>query len=423
MRDLPRILITNNHLKRIGGSEIVVLELAEAFLNRGWRVDVFAPELGAPMEGEFARLANATSLRLINDVDFSFEDRYALIWIQHGSIPTSILESFSKEGGVRTAVIWAHLSALQTVYMEQPLQAQTEQAISDVVVAVSDEAGRWIEQFGIDREQMFLFENPAPDRFADTPVVLDPESLRKILCVSRHPPREVLEARELLIRAGHRCDLLGQEVVLRLEPEILKQYDAVITIGKTVQYALSMGMPCYIYDHFGGDGWLGESNFEDNAAYNFSGRNGGRKVAANKLCWEVRSLFAEACRFAQANRDRLAERYRLSRRIDALLELPALRQPKLKLIESGQCLQLRQYAAFVRHTHAALIAMNAELARKNAMISKLKQTLQVERVKTKKLCSDMERHVDRWNSRPWVKRAFQPLQLPEKYKRIGGIGS
>lgn len=33
--------------------------------------------------------------------------------------------------------------------------------------------------------------------------------------------------------------------------EILSQYDVAITIGKTVQYCLVMGVPVYVYDKFG----------------------------------------------------------------------------------------------------------------------------------------------------------------------------
>lgn len=411
-----RILITNNHLRRIGGSEIVVLELAEEFLNRGWKVDVFSPDLGHPMTGEFGKLPGIERMRLTSDVGFPFEDKYDLIWIHHSAIPTAVLESFVGENRVHTAIIWGHLSALENVYMEQPLQVQLERALADVVVAVSEETRTWITRFGLDRDQTLLFENPAPDRFADTPVVLGPEHLGKILCVSCHPPSEVMEGREMLLQSGHECDMLGQAKVRRLEPETLRQYDAVVTIGKTVQYALCMGIPCYIYDHFGGDGWLDESNFDSNAAYNFSGRNTGRRIEAATLFKEVTERFGDACRFAQSNRERHAKYYRLSRRIDALLRSPVIQHPKIKQLNASQCMQLRQYAAFVQHTHAAIIALNAELSQTKAMLSKLAKTLEKERLHQRKLCADMEKFVDRWNGRSWMEKLFKRMQLPEKYR-------
>ena len=57
-----------------------------------------------------------------------------------------------------------------------------------------------------------------------------------------------------------------------MTPEVLAPYDAVVTIGKTVQYALSMGIPAYVYDHFGGVGWLDEDSLEPELHWAFSGQ-------------------------------------------------------------------------------------------------------------------------------------------------------
>ncbi len=57
-----------------------------------------------------------------------------------------------------------------------------------------------------------------------------------------------------------------------ITPEVLKDFDAVITIGRTVQYCLALGIPVYCYDRFGGPGWITESNIESASKFNFSGR-------------------------------------------------------------------------------------------------------------------------------------------------------
>lgn len=64
-------------------------------------------------------------------------------------------------------------------------------------------------------------------------------------------------------------------------------FDAVLTIGKTVQYSLSMGIPCYIYDHFGGEGWLTPETFDREAFYNFSGRSTKRFVGGDLITDEL----------------------------------------------------------------------------------------------------------------------------------------
>ena len=55
-------------------------------------------------------------------------------------------------------------------------------------------------------------------------------------------------------------------------PSILNQYDAILTIAKTVPYCLLANKPVYIYDAFGGGpGWLNQDNYRQARYRNFSG--------------------------------------------------------------------------------------------------------------------------------------------------------
>jgi hypothetical protein len=86
--------------------------------------------------------------------------------------------------------------------------------------------------------------------------------------------------------------LVGQQAELgatvrRVTPELIHEHDAVVSIGKTVQYALAAGVPVFCYDHFGGPGWLNDGNVEAAARHNFSGRGFTARDSASELVEEI----------------------------------------------------------------------------------------------------------------------------------------
>ena len=69
-------------------------------------------------------------------------------------------------------------------------------------------------------------------------------------------------------------------VVALVSPAHVDAADAVITIGKTVQYALAAACPVFCYDIHGGPGWLTQRNLGTARRHNFSGRPFARMDAA-----------------------------------------------------------------------------------------------------------------------------------------------
>ena len=103
-----------------------------------------------------------------------------------------------------------------------------------------------------------------------------------IIVVSNHAPREIIDLQKFedisVTFFG-----LGCSNYQLITPEVLSKYDVVITIGKTVQYSLGMGIPVYEYDHFGGIGYITAENFEDTRKFNFSGRSSCRKISSEEI--------------------------------------------------------------------------------------------------------------------------------------------
>ena len=72
-----------------------------------------------------------------------------------------------------------------------------------------------------------------------------------------------------------------------------------ISIGKSVIYAIAQRRPVFMYDHFGGDGWLTRDNFATNLYHNFSGRPRLRRLAPDALAAELLSGYGAAAQEAQ----------------------------------------------------------------------------------------------------------------------------
>ncbi|ROW33332.1 hypothetical protein [Neisseria animalis] len=164
-------------------------------------------------------------------------------------------------------------------------------------VANSEETREKLSSFGIPPQQVTVSHNAAPDEFVQANTGL--AQLKKIAVISNHPPTEMVEAAKLLGQNGVTVDFIGMRTTqVEITPQLIGGYDVIVTIGKTVQYALLSHKPVYCYDHFGGCGYLNHDNFEIAKHHNFSGR-GFSKKNAGEIALELVSLFADSFEFAK----------------------------------------------------------------------------------------------------------------------------
>lgn len=272
MRDLSgkHILITQSQLARLAGSEMVTLELTEHFASKGAHVIIVTHALAEPMN---SLLLETGKVEIFLSDDPSLEARLkdtdlALAWVHHLLIPEGILR-----GELDCPVVFNHMSA--AVPIEFPIMTTIEQRIATAVLFNSPETLARQAASGLlggfDPARLRVFPNPAPDEFIDA-FTVTPTSRPRLLVVSNHLPVEVTEALDLL-SPHFDVSIVGKaNGIARVRAETLRQVDAVLSIGKTVQYALVAGLPTYCYDHFGGPGWLSPSNFDLARQRNFSGR-------------------------------------------------------------------------------------------------------------------------------------------------------
>lgn len=127
----------------------------------------------------------------------------------------------------------------------------------------------------------------------------------------------------ILKKLGIRVRYFGfKGVQKRLFPVDIQQVDAVITIGKTVQYAIKVGVPVYCYDHFGGPGWINSENFERAEMFNFSGRCCNLKKTPMVISDEIISGHRKAACDIMTIRDNIKEKYSLEKFITRIIDPP-----------------------------------------------------------------------------------------------------
>lgn len=177
-----------------------------------------------------------------------------------------------------------------------------------------------IAQCGIPQNRIKLFRNAAPPSFEPTNRKKS-EVLSNLLIVSNHLPQEIQCAIEILQSQGVSVRWYGKEghfAEHRITHQELEWADAVVSIGKTVSYAIRAEKRTYVYDIFGGPGWLNENNIHSASKFNFSGRCCYRKLSTKEIVKEITEGYPEKSLVLTAQH---LEEYCLERFVDQLILL------------------------------------------------------------------------------------------------------
>lgn len=280
MSENNTVLITCSRLVDLAGAEVTTLELVEAFGEMNWVVSVAAFEFGGDMQSrlddfgvKYFDLADANA--------FADED-FDLAWLHHSVTAYRVLLDHSVK--IRKA-IFSSLSYFEPV--ESPPVSALK--LSRYLVNSVENLNYFVEKYPDLKTSVSVFHNSVPAKYwTESPVQRASSSLSRLALVSNHIPEEVRQLIPVLQDRQVTVDIFGLEGRrVRVTPELLSEYDAVISIGKTVQYCIASEIPVYCYDHFGGNGWLTPESFDRERVHNFSGRGGRGRVATQTLLTEL----------------------------------------------------------------------------------------------------------------------------------------
>lgn len=321
LQENKRVLITNLFVQKYTGSELHTLSIAKQFLKKGYEVVVAVFAKAYPLMEFFEKIPG---LHVVNCLEHQLPFRhYDIFWAQHYAVADWVIlkNQISCDRLVVSRLgIYNSLEAL-------PCFAKK----ADVICCVSQEIENRIREEIGKEIPIEKIENCVDEEFFDVYTEKKRETLKSIAVVSNHIQDDIVRVAEILREQGIEVKFYGQqyEAVL-MTGELLRKYDVVITIGKTVQYCLACGTIPYIYDYYGGPGYLTENNFERAREYNFSGRGFQRKETVEDIVQDILENYSKAVQLQKVWHKKAEALYQMNEKFDSfynkLIAYPAKRK-------------------------------------------------------------------------------------------------
>lgn len=306
-----KILFTIAYLDGYHGSVIHVLEWAKYFIGGGQNQVVVATifstkEIQDLFHSFGIHIQTVTDPKILNseyDIVFSYHFPTIGLLLSRGlKCKKLVLGSLSSYEPLESfSLYWVNASILLAM-SEETRQSQSS-------------------KFNIPIDNIYVIENLVPDEFFCHEQKISIDGPKKVAVVSNHIPAEV-KALGSYWKDTIKIDFIGQggDRIQLVTPDLLCQYDLVITIGKTVQYGLALGIPVFEYDRFGGNGYIYLKNVDNERKYNFSGRPTNRKLRLEELSSEIVAGYSKAADEAEQLKEYCRSNFLLSSRLGNLLD-------------------------------------------------------------------------------------------------------
>lgn len=341
-----RFLICQPLIHNINGSTLVTFELAKYLKNKGSDVTVYTCTLDNPARELFEK-SNLKVLTPNSSKNLKLRD-FDYIWIHSQVLPKTIIEDLGKNHSKYPIFIFLHMSSMDWLPDEHPYILNLEEQLSDLSLYICEEVRKSNTGFFLKEPEYGYFRNPAPSYFL--PSAKRKKKLEKILFVSNYLPEELYAAKEELARKGYFVKFLGEDGddYKLLTPNMLQQYDAVISIAKTAQYCLINNTPIYIYGKFGGCGWLNKKNYKKAKSCNFCGSDGFSHKTSKKIITEFLSGYDDAFSFQHEYHEKFQKDLLIDNVLDDLLLMATNKQKNVLLKQEVAALVAAQEFSNIR---------------------------------------------------------------------------
>lgn len=307
------VLLTNTNFSCWAGSQVVTRDLALMFLQAGVREVCLLTDAAA---GDIASAAQERGVRIVGMRDdgwmAALPRQADLIWSHHWPLLGAALHAGK--------VDFRHLVVSSLSHFE-PLEALvTGTGIADAVLAHSEENRQAQLQSLPPRAQgrLAVMPNSLPAHWFDD--AAPPTALERLLVVSNHPPPELRQAAALLSDRGISVEVIGLATRQQeADAALIDSADAIVTIGHSVQKGLARRRPVYVYDRFGGIGWLSPERLDASERTNHSGRQLGARRPGHRIAEEILAGYAAALAQVDALHAEAMRRYTLEANVARVL--------------------------------------------------------------------------------------------------------
>lgn len=337
-RELPlkNALITLWYADGLHGGVKYSAELGSYLHSLGYRVYL----CGVLTNNQTREFFAQNHVTLINVADFPMDIEFELVWAHHWPIMAYLIKRNLKYNRLINSSISHFLMIERLLWFHKNV---------DMCLTLTEQSKLlYTTKYGVPFKKIYVLPNTAPDEYFQYEYHLSAGAPKKVIIVTNHPAPEVKDAMEILRNRGLCVDMFGMATKsVDITPEVLAGYDVVVTIGKTVQYALAMGIAVYNYDFFGGTGYITPQNLDEEQAYNFSGRSHFTKKTAQEIADEIINQFDMIQQYQPVLKSIAQDRYRLSVRINRILKKLYSKRPVRHIKVSKKNKFLFDYAEMV----------------------------------------------------------------------------
>lgn len=261
-----RILLANSAFHRVGGSETYLATLGENLVRLGHDVRIYTR-----VAGDMAQLARAKGIEVVDSADDLGAPADAVL-AQDGIVAHDLAAAWPQA----PQVFVCHSSLFD---VQQPPLVP---GVASRVIVLNDRVRRRIEALNTDARVVRLRQPIDTQRFS--PLSAPHPRPRRALLFSTYldgAPRQALET--AWGEAGVELVSLGIDTV-DLAPELLlSQVDIVVGKGRAVLEAMSCGRPAYLFDSFGGDGWITPESYPLVESDGLTGQRGEQGIDIERL--------------------------------------------------------------------------------------------------------------------------------------------
>lgn len=333
-----KVLLTNFNMVNYSGSELDTLTVANYFLSKNYDVTIFTIEAGYPLLNEIDE-----KIKIIECVEsHRLENHYDLIWSHHYPLLDYLL--FIKK------IAFDHVAYISLSLYEPYETIPPYYKDLDYVSILSKEGLDGLKEDGYDISNINILGNYSFKKYFDGKRKNLNKKIKKICVVSNHVPKEIIECKKIFETNNVQFDIYGKEYkYVKVDDKLLKQYDVVISIGKTIYYGLSLKMPVYIYDHFGGDGYIKEDNIEKSHYYNFSGRYSRIKYTGNELYNDIVKNYDAAVNSAEYNYNYAYKNFCFEEQMNKIInQINSKKQFNINIINNNYQMYIKISGLFMR---------------------------------------------------------------------------
>ena len=349
------ILFTGYYFDGYHGSMMHICEIGKYLKSFGHNIYIAS----CIIDDKIKKYTEELGLNLYYADEIPLDIHYDLIWAYHFPIINYLYQKQIKYDKIICGCLSGFLHPLET----PPLFCKNNNI--PIFVNSKETKSNLIKEYPVFENKVDILINSVPDEFLLHKKTTYDNSLKKIAIVSNHVPKELLETIRTFKRMKIKVDIFGSEFKhIPVTPELLSDYDLIITIGKTVQYALFMGIPVYNYDYMGGSGYIRLNNIDNEEFYNFSGRSHNRKLSSDDIICEILAYYKDTLLEMDKIQEIARQRYSLSQNINNILaivenmpnnKLEITEEIKLNLTQNcflfEQTLNTNKYLKYNKHKY------------------------------------------------------------------------